>query len=251
MRQSFSPGTNVRSDEHDPTPDRPTQETAEPGLPTRRLSELAEGAAHCMPDCCGAVATASDGGDEHPSAATHPDLAALASVQLRSGEGPIPTAEEAGRPVEAADLLRDRRWPQYRALALDSGVRSSVTIPFRSADLVVTLSLYSFRACSLRDAPHGPVRALGDLAATCLVRDRSYQAALTELDQLGAALRTRPVVDQACGIVMHVLGCDADDAFAVLRRASQTTNRKLADVASAVVERRGRGLEREFSALTR
>ncbi|NEB76997.1 ANTAR domain-containing protein [Streptomyces sp. SID14478] len=225
------------------------QETPESGLPARRLSELAEEAVRCTAHCCGAVATVRDGSDARPSAATHPDLAALASVQRRSGVGPIPAAEEGGLPVDAADLLRDRRWPEYRALALDSGVRSSVTIPFRSADLTITLSLYSFRVGTLQDAPHGPVRALGDLATTCLVRDRSYRAALTELDQMGAALRTRPVVDQACGIVMHVLGCDADEAFTVLRRISQTTNRKLSDVASAVVERRGRGLERELTAL--
>jgi hypothetical protein len=228
----------------------PAPEASPSRLPTRRLSELAEGAARCLPEACGAVATASDGGDDHPSAATHPDLAALVSVQRSTGEGPIPAAEEAGLPVDAADLLEDRRWPQYRAVALDSGVRSSVTIPFRSAGLTVTLSLYSFRAGTLRDAPRGPVHVLGDLAAGCLARDRSYQAALTELDQLGAALRTRPVVDQACGIVMHVLGCDADEAFTVLRRISQTANRKLADVARAVVERRGRGLERQLTALT-
>ncbi|MFI7383621.1 ANTAR domain-containing response regulator [Streptomyces sp. NPDC049813] len=240
MRRSGPPAARGHGGEPEPQDDD-----------TRRLSELAEGAARCMPDCCGAVATAYDGEGARPSAATHPDLAALASVQRCSGEGPIPTAEEDGRTVDAADLLRDRRWPRYRALALDSGVRSSVTMPFRSAGLTVTLSLYSFRAGTLHDAPRGPVRALGDLAAACLARDRSYRAALTELDQLGAALRTRPVVDQACGIVMHVLGCDAEQAFTVLRRVSQTTNRKLADVAAAVVERRGHGLEREFTALTR
>lgn len=228
-----------------------TPETADAGLPARRLSELAEEAMRCTADCCGAVATVSDGSAERPCAVTHPDLTALVSVQLCSGEGPIPAAEERGRPVDATDLLSDRRWPQYRALALDAGVRSSMTIPFRSSDLTVTLSLYGFRAGTLEDAAHGPVRALGDLAATCLVRDRSYRAALTELDQLAAALRTRPVVDQACGIIMHVLGCDADAAFTVLRRISQRANRKLADVARAVVERRGRGLEREFTALTR
>lgn len=222
---------------------------AESELPARRLSELAEGALRSTAECCGAVATASDGTDERPTAVTHPDLAALVSVQDLCGDGPIPAAEEGGDPVDASDLLNDRRWPDYRALALDSGVRSSVTIPFRSGDLTVTLSLYSFRPGSLEAAPHGPIRALGDLAASCLVRDRSYQAALTEVDQLGSALRSRPVVDQACGIVMHVLGCAPDDAFTVLRRISQRTNRKLTDVASAVVERRGRGLEREFTAL--
>jgi AmiR/NasT family two-component response regulator len=48
---------------------------------------------------------------------------------------------------------------------------------------------------------------------------------------------------------MHVLGCDADAAFGVLRRVSQATQRKLSDVASAVVDKRGRGLERELASL--
>ncbi|MEV6168490.1 GAF and ANTAR domain-containing protein [Streptomyces sp. NPDC051954] len=224
-------------------------ESPESTLPGRRLSELVEQAARCTTHCCGASSTVGEDSPERPAAVTHPDLSALVAVQMRSGEGPIPAALERGEPVDATDLLSEERWPQYRALALDSGVRSSVTIPFRRSGLTVTLSLYSFRPGALEDAPRGPARALGDLAATCLVRDRSYRAALRELDQLGTALRTRPVVDQACGIVMHVLGCDADAAFAILRRISQSTQRKLGDVASAVVDRRGRGLEADLAAL--
>jgi GAF domain-containing protein len=191
-----------------------------------------------------------DGGADGPTAATHPDLAPLVAVQLSSGEGPVPAALESGEPTRAADLLRDRRWPEFRAVALDAGIRSVVTIPFRRSGLTVTLSLYSFRPGALEDAAHGPARALGEFAVRCLVRDRSYRAVLTELDQLGAALRSRPVVDQACGIVMHVLGCDADAAFHVLRRISQGTNRKLSEVAGVVVDKRGRGLEREFASLS-
>ncbi|MEU6254632.1 ANTAR domain-containing protein [Streptomyces sp. NPDC047043] len=224
-------------------------ESAESALPGRRLSELAEQAVRCTADCCGASSMVTDVGPERPAAVTHPDLAALVAVQLRSGDGPIPAALERGEPARSPDLLRDERWPEYRALALDSGVRSSVTLPFRRSGLTVTLSLYGFRPGTLQDVPHGPARALGDFAVTCLVRDRSYRAALTELDQLGTALRSRPVVDQACGIVMHVLACDADAAFDVLRRISQGSNRRLSDVASAVVERRGRGLERDLAAL--
>jgi len=226
-------------------------ESPESTLPARRLSELAQQAARCTSACCGAssmVATSASA-DDRPAAVTHPDLAGLVSVQLRSGDGPIPTALERGEPVEAKDLLRDERWPDYRAVALDSGVRSSVTMPFRRSGLTLTLSLYSFRAGALEAAPHGPAHALGDLATTCLVRDRSYRVALTELDHMEAALRSRPVVDQACGMVMHVLGCDADTAFGVLRRISQGTNRKLSDVAAAVVRRRGRGLEKELVSL--
>ncbi|MGW6022387.1 ANTAR domain-containing response regulator [Streptomyces sp. NPDC055099] len=221
----------------------------ESALPGRRLSELAEQAVRCTTACCGAGTTVSAGGSEHPASVTHPDLAGLVSVQLRSGDGPIPAAQERGAPVETGDLLRDERWPVYRAMALDTGVRSSVTLPFQCGGLTVTLTLFSFRPGALDDVRHGPAQALGDLATTALVRDRRYRAALTELDHLGTALRTRPVVDQACGIIMHVLTCDADRAFTMLRRISQSTNRKLADVASVVVETRGKGLEKELAAL--
>jgi GAF domain-containing protein len=222
-------------------------ESPESALPGRRLSELAEQATRCVTDCCGASSTVSQGGTEQPAAVTHPDLAGLVSVQLSTGDGPIPAALERGEPVDSADLLAEERWPGYRAMALDAGVRSSVTIPFRRSGLTVTLSLYSFRPGALEGAPHGAARALGDHAVTCLVRDRSYRAVLAELDQLGTALRSRPVIDQACGMVMHVLGCDAGRAFAVLRRISQGTNRKLSDVAAAVVDKRGHGLEQELA----
>ncbi|GHH88642.1 hypothetical protein GCM10018793_69040 [Streptomyces sulfonofaciens] len=231
-----------------PDSDHLGPETPESALPGRRLSDLAEKAVDCTAGCCGASATVSDGG-ERPAAVTHPDLSALVAVQLRSGTGPIPTAAEHGRQVDAVDLLREERWPLYRAVALDSGVRSSLTIPFRRNGLTITLSLYSFHAGGLSDAGHGPARALGELTATGLARDRAYQSALAELDHMGAALRSRPLVDQACGIVMYVLSCDADAAFDVLRRISQGTNRKLTDVARRLVDTRGHGLEEELESL--
>ncbi|NBM18859.1 ANTAR domain-containing response regulator [Streptomyces sp. GC420] len=222
-------------------------EAAQPG---RRLSELAEKAVLCSRDCCGAGTTVSGvRGDDRATAVTHPDLASVVAVQLRSGDGPIPAALDSGLPVDAEDLLSDERWPAYRAIALETGVRSSVTLPFTRGDLAVTLSLFSFRPGALRDVGHGPVRVLGDFAASCLVRDRHYRAALAEVDQLETALRSRPVVDQACGILMHLCGCDADEAFGILRRISQGTNRKLHEVAAGVVHSRGRGVERDFAAL--
>ncbi|MFF2655260.1 ANTAR domain-containing response regulator [Streptomyces sp. NPDC058045] len=228
---------------------------SEAALPSRRLSDLAEKALNCTPGCCGAGTTVSgldsfDGpAAERPAAVTHPDLSALIAVQLRTGHGPVPLAARAGAPVDTADLLHEERWPRYRALALDAGIRTSLTLPFRSPGLTVTLSLYGFRPGALAAATHGPARALGELAAAGLARDRAYQAALAEVDHLGAALRSRPVVDQACGIVMYVLSCDADRAFAVLKRISQDTNRKLTEVAARIVESRGHGVEAELTRL--
>lgn len=63
-----------------------------------------------------------------------------------------------------------------------------------------------------------------------------HQAQQSELtEQLREALTSRSVIDQAIGIVMSQQRCNADDAFAVLRRASQGRNRKLRDIAADMV----------------
>ncbi|MGA5168692.1 MULTISPECIES: ANTAR domain-containing response regulator [Streptomyces] len=228
-------------------------EGPEPASTVRKLHRLAEECVRSVPACCGAVATLGDGrrdaSGERRVSATHPDLAALVAVQFDAGDGPIRTALDTGAPVGTADLLTDRRWPDYRAAALGTGVRAGVTLPFRRAGTDLTLDLYGYRPGSLDHAAHGSLALLGEEVTVGLARDRRYRAALAEAGQLAAALRTRPDIDRAGGIVMHVLGCDADRAYAVLRHVSQLTNRKLADVAGQVVRTRGRGLEEELARL--
>ncbi|PAU45606.1 transcriptional regulator [Streptomyces albireticuli] len=211
----------------------------------RGLARLVERAVRCAPDSCGASTTAVTDEEPEPcTAATHPDLSALVAVQLETGEGPVPEALGSGTPATAEDLLHDHRWPRYRARALDAGLRSSATLVFRRDSLDLALTVYGFRPGCL-DAPcRGAAEELGDLAASGFDRDRRYRAALAEVDQLDTALRRRPAVDQARGIVMCALGCDADEALAVLRRHSQHTNLRLAEVADTVIATRGQGLGR-------
>jgi hypothetical protein len=54
---------------------------------------------------------------------------------------------------------------------------------------------------------------------------------------LQVALVTRATIDQAKGILMAAQGCTPDEAFDLLRRASQRENRKLHDVAADIVAR--------------
>jgi response regulator NasT len=49
-------------------------------------------------------------------------------------------------------------------------------------------------------------------------------------------LRSRPVIDQAKGILMARHRCSADEAFDILRQRSQVTNTKLREVAQALVD---------------
>jgi AmiR/NasT family two-component response regulator len=53
---------------------------------------------------------------------------------------------------------------------------------------------------------------------------------------LAAAMEHRGVIEQAKGILMATNGCSPDEAFVRLRQRSQAENRKLRDIAVAIVD---------------
>jgi len=58
----------------------------------------------------------------------------------------------------------------------------------------------------------------------------------TEMSKhLQTALASRAVIDQALGIIMGQNRCSADEAFEVLRTASQNRNVKLRDIAAEMI----------------
>jgi H2-forming N5,N10-methylenetetrahydromethanopterin dehydrogenase-like enzyme len=68
---------------------------------------------------------------------------------------------------------------------------------------------------------------------------KTMQAALDavehEIDGLRTAMLTRGVIEQAKGMLMLERQVDSDAAFAMLVQLSQTSHRKLVDVATALV----------------
>ncbi|MFF4060070.1 ANTAR domain-containing protein [Streptomyces sp. NPDC001668] len=69
-----------------------------------------------------------------------------------------------------------------------------------------------------------------------VVLERTQQLDLlrTEVEQLRRAMVTRPVIDQARGVLMATHACSSDEAWNVLREASQLSNTKLRKVAAVV-----------------
>jgi hypothetical protein len=65
-------------------------------------------------------------------------------------------------------------------------------------------------------------------------REVLYHSAYARLE---ARLETMPVIEQAKGILMAQTGCGAEQAFEMLRRASQRSNVKVRELAGAIVYR--------------
>jgi hypothetical protein len=57
-----------------------------------------------------------------------------------------------------------------------------------------------------------------------------------ELAGLRRRLQTQPVIEQSKGLLMGYYGIDADTAFALLKQWSQSSNTKLRDISSILVE---------------
>ncbi|WP_320776438.1 ANTAR domain-containing protein [Streptomyces sp. CRN 30] len=62
---------------------------------------------------------------------------------------------------------------------------------------------------------------------------------LEEVEQLRRAIASRPVIDQARGVLMAVHSCTPDQAWHILREASQLSNTKLRSVAEWVTASAG------------
>jgi ANTAR domain len=118
------------------------------------------------------------------------------------------------------------------------GVHSVVSLPLvvREEGVLGAMNVYAHakesfdsRAVELGEAYAVPA-AISVQNARALAQARALAA------QLRAALASRPVIDQALGIVMSRTGCAPDEAFAKLRIRSQTENRKLSSVAQQLVD---------------
>ena len=153
-------------------------------------------------------------------------------IQAETGEGPCIDAIREHEVFRSSDLRSESRWPTFSARAYDeTGVCSILSLRlFVDGETMGALNLYS----SERDAFDDTDVALGSVfAAHAAV---AMLAAKRE-EELERKAETRGMIGQAMGMIMSRSGVGADEAFEILKAASQRTNEKLLTVAQRIVER--------------
>jgi GAF domain-containing protein len=157
--------------------------------------------------------------------------------QYETGYGPCLDAVRLGEVVVVSDLTQETRWPDYVPRALEAGVAASVSIPIPIEDRHIgAMNIYTRQTNVFDDDAIETARTIAGFAAVALVNADRYQKTETLAKQLEAALQSRAVIDQAKGILIARDHCTADEAFDTLVTLSQHSNRKLRDVAAALVE---------------
>src|SRR6185312_2510262 len=176
-------------------------------------------------------------------AASRGEGSEIVAAQLSGLGGPLPDALRHEVPVLSLDLWADERWPDLTAEAMAARapqdratwdqIRGAASVPGIWQDdgnIVVSCIL---------DQP-----ANATTVATLINYERLVNAAFVTtaaenaagIEDMLTVLQSRGAIEQAKGAVMGCLGCDADTAWEVLRRASQQHNVKVRALAIAVLE---------------
>jgi GAF domain-containing protein len=161
-------------------------------------------------------------------------------VELRQGRisaGPCHEAFVANRLTAIADLHELDTWPEYRDQALALDLRAVLAVPMHAwGQTIGVLDIYREDPGPWSPADIEAAEILTAMGAGYVLHANQIQAQHELAEQLQTALTSRDLIGQAKGILMAHHKIDADEAFAMLRKASQDTNCKLREVARQLVE---------------
>ena len=165
-----------------------------------------------------------------------PHVTRLRELESAQGQGPSLAALQRGIAITIDDVAVDQRWIPLCGQLRHHGIGSLVALPVLvSGRTVAVVTLYVGKRQRLLEAHLGAVLLLGQAAATTLVVRGDVEDQRELNAQLLEAAASRPVIDQAMGIVMVLQGCTASQAFDRLRLRSQTANLPVREIAEDLV----------------
>jgi GAF domain-containing protein len=158
------------------------------------------------------------------------------TLQRESGQGPCLDAIAKRAMVYGDDLQSDDRWASFGPAAAGRGIRSALALPLTTNDTIGAINLYARYPAAFGVVDRAKGVILASLASVALNAAHSFEDEERRIENLHSALSSREVIGQAQGILMERERIAADQAFDVLRRASQYLNIKLREVAQTLVD---------------
>jgi ANTAR domain-containing protein/GAF domain-containing protein len=157
-------------------------------------------------------------------------------IQYDLGTGPCVDALIEAPTYNAGDLRTDPRWPEFGRRAVEStGIVSMLSFRLYQEshrDVIAGLNMYSHRPNAFDVTSETIGLLLATHGAAVAVRAQAEQ----RVKNLEIALKTSREIGIAMGILMQASKITRDQAFDLLRIASQHTHRKLAEIAADVAD---------------
>jgi len=164
------------------------------------------------------------------AAATDEFVQRVDEHQNELDEGPCLDSLREQVTIRSDDMAKDLRWPQFAKFTVENGIRSMLSVQlFVQDDSLGALNLYA-QAPDAFTAHDESVAMLLAVHAALAIASDAHES------NLKVALESRDIIGQAKGILMERFKIDAVGAFDLLVVASQTTHRKLREVAGELAD---------------
>ncbi len=200
------------------------------------LDKIAQLAKRTIPGASEVSVTLLQGDKAHTAAFTGELALNLDEVQYERGYGPCLDASTSTASLSVPDTGSDQRWPDWANAARQAGALSSLSIGLPVHEKVTgALNIYATETHAFDDDAIALAQTFAGFAAVGLANAHLYETQATLTGHMQKAMESRAVIEQAKGIIMGDRRCTAAEAFAILTKLSQDTNRKLRDVAAALV----------------
>lgn len=177
-------------------------------------------------------------GERPFTAAYSGDMAIAADeLQYQEGYGPCMDAGRGGVVLRVDDMRIETRWPTYVPRVVAQGVRSSLSVPLPFQDSSIgALNNYSSQPSAFAsDESLSAAVEVAEVVAVAVANATAHAELGEQTRNMRLAMESRAVIEQAKGVLMAQRHIDAEQAFEVLREASQRYNRKLRDIAQGIV----------------
>jgi GAF domain-containing protein len=181
---------------------------------------------------------ASPGGELRVVASSSEAMRLVELFELQAQEGPCLDCFRTRRPVLNQHLGQvDDRWPRFEPVALEAGFRTVHALPMRlRGDVIGALNLFRTDEHGIAEADVVTGQALADVATIAILQHRAVLESQLVNAQLGHALESRIIIEQAKGVLAERAGLDIEMAFSRMRQHARNHNLKLVDVAARVVD---------------
>lgn len=200
------------------------------------LTHVAQLALDAVPGADGAGLTLLEPERPDTMVATTRFVSDVDAIQYGLGQGPCISAAATGHTVRSGSLDTDGEWPKFGAMVARLDVHSALSVPLHGPTRVVgSMNIYAHAADSFDERAAELAEQFAVPAAVSVSNAQALIQAQRLAAQLQGAMTNRAVIDQAIGVVMSRVGCDATEAFDRLRQMSQTQNKKLSAVADDMV----------------
>lgn len=175
-------------------------------------------------------------GQASTAASTGPLAIHLDEKQYELGHGPCVDAAQAGETLQITDMETEDRWPDFTPRAVEQGAYSSVSVGLPIQQTVTgALNIYGDKPLAFDDEAVTLAETFASYAAVALSNAHLYRSTAEQAAQVQRAMTNRAVIEQAKGVMAAQQKCTPEDAFSVMTKESQRSNRKLRDIAADIV----------------